>query len=239
MDSEEQQEVGETSSFEESNYIRPSEIHSVWREWCIRAEVSLHECHWNILDAIYAADEKGHVNVRKALFYYEKDLWYLKRRASRNAIDASNFDCDDIAFYLRGKINGRAQSLGMPMSFCFGVAVIRYADIFELRRLRATSEKLAQEINLVKSGSGLLEGSIQMEHAINWLITKNSEGKASLHWVEIVAPASSSEDRLQVEKRKVKLQVGGEVQFVTPPDIIVKPLPTKPFQYGSISMIVV
>ena len=139
---------------EDSDFIRPSAIRAVWREWGLGVGVSLTPCKWVILDSIHASAQSA---VTKSLKEAEPRLERLRKRAAtrRNPglpfNPASSFDCDDIAFYLRGWVNGRALQSELGGAFCFGVAVM----------------------DMPADKSDPLSFGAAASHVLNWLIVRD------------------------------------------------------------------
>ncbi len=150
--------AGHAVVIQDSDFIRPSEIRAVWRGWSLSVGASLTPCRWVILDSIYSIHGSVQPAVEGSLQEAEPRLEKLKKRAAtrRNVAlpfdPASSFDCDDIAFYLRGWINGRALHAELGCSFCFGVAVM----------------------DMPADKSDPLSFGAASSHVLNWLIIRDN-----------------------------------------------------------------
>lgn len=145
-------------------FIRPSDIHTAWKQWCARVNqvpkvsISIENCRWAILDAIYGTYPSDVDDVRLKLKDCEQPLKGLRQAAAQAVNSASTFDCDDVAFFLRGRIGGQALTRKMPVSYCFGVAVLKSPGLD-----KTSFDKISA-----------MTSEVQFEHAINWLIVKRN-----------------------------------------------------------------
>ncbi len=214
-------------SLNEAHIIRPSEIFAAWKHWSESVKVSLVSCKWVILDACYigkSADQQDleyffhHGNkpsksskksglVAATKPSPEQDLATLIQRTEAIRGATSLFDCDDIAFYLRGRVNGHAVHRRMPFSYCFGVAVLK-------------SEFRSNEngIHLGRPTPG--DFVTPSEHALNWFVFKDRvNAKPKLKFIHIAQQSAPSGTAKPAKRHILVSTSGGHTVEVTPPAI--------------------
>lgn len=165
--------------------IRPSDIHAVWKEACVKARIKLEGCSWNILDAIYHGAPESVAEVEEVLRKEAGNVEYYFAKSGREQA----FDCDNAAFMLRERLNKRALRKRMTTSYCFGIAVLR-----------------AKTVSLSEQPADLI--GAPDEHVVNWLITASKKGLLELRLVQVVDGGTGARSmNIKTRSGKIKVKV--------------------------------
>jgi len=136
-----------------------------------------------MLDSIYAVHNGVHREVEESLEAAEFRLNELQKRAADARNPAASFDCDDIALYLRGWVNGHALHEKFGSSYCFGVTVM---------------ETPANRSDPLSFGAA-------SSHALNWLIVrKNPNQEDSEYLLKFVELVPHDRNRQRIRERRTE-----------------------------------